>query len=320
MFQKNFIKEESNQRKNKNQGIFEKNDVFNLLFRNPWAFTWNAIRLGACHVMLGNHDKAKKLFTDCANSKTKDRWTQTFLIQAKKFLHTGGWFAMLELMLLTGHYEKIVHNCPLSKKEEMLGILDGIAKNAPGALTKPNAKEEKGLKGWFSKLGKDNTNDPKIDNRIAYLVLQAIVYRSMDRKEEAITNLQEVISLDNQLSDKMYYALALLEYGRIVAKDDPKLALKQFETGIKLNDFIWDSSVRVSVLLICSKTNVFFQTRIRTCMRQLGSDEPVLVESKDKDVSEKDLDEDLEALMKAEENEVEKQTSPLCIYYCVTHK
>jgi len=110
------------------------------------------------------------------------------------------------------------------------------------------------------------------------------------KKEEAIANLQEVISLEGQLPDKMYYALALLEYGRIVAKENPQLALKQFELGIKLNDFVWDSSVR---------------TRIRTCMRQLGSDEPVLVEPS-KEVSEKDLDEDLEALMKAEENEVEK--------------
>jgi len=90
--------------------------------KNPWAYTWNSVKLGACCMMTGETEKAKKILQLAANSKTKDTWSQMLIVQANKFLATGGQFAMLELMLLTGHIEKLVYNTTDEKRQEFLEI------------------------------------------------------------------------------------------------------------------------------------------------------------------------------------------------------
>lgn len=75
--------------------------------QNPWAFTWNSLRLGAAYTMLGEKAKAKSWFENVLQSKSKDRWSVALIHQAQKFLKNGGNFAMFELMMLTGLFEKV---------------------------------------------------------------------------------------------------------------------------------------------------------------------------------------------------------------------
>lgn len=52
--------------------------------------------------------------------------------------------------------------------------------------------------------------------------------------------------MENQLNDKMYFALAHLEIGRVVMKTDPDDAVKHFETAMKVNNISWENSIKVT--------------------------------------------------------------------------
>jgi len=261
--------------------------------KNPWNFAWNTLRMGACAVMMGKDDVAKKYFTYSSNAKVKDRWSQSLIIQANRYLANGGQFAMFELMYLTGHYEKILSNTTDARREEILAILEGLAAKANGALTKPplNNKEDKGFLGLFGKL-KDGQNDPKVDNRVSYLTLKCITLRALKRKEEAMGCALEVIMLEKQLGDKLYYVIALLQMGRLVSDDSRDAASKHFETAMKVNNFVWENTLKA---------------RIRSVTKQIGVQVQEEQVSTEKDAEKLLSDnEDLSELLKAEEEQLKE--------------
>jgi hypothetical protein len=168
--------------------------------KNPWAYVWNCLRLGACNVMLEKEglitcnaksynyiDLAKKYFQQCASSKANDLWSEMIVKQAKKFLNNGGQFAMFELIYLTGHLEKILNYTTDEHREEVMQVLEKLANKANGAHIKVSSQtEDRSLKGWFSRLIDKDFNDPKMDNRVAYLALKAVILRNLRRNEEAM--------------------------------------------------------------------------------------------------------------------------------------
>jgi len=246
----------------------------------PWSYTWNCIRLGACEMMLGNQEKAKVLFQATANSKSKDKWSQNIIRQANKFISTGGHFAMLEITVLTGHFEKSLKNTTDTRKKEILDIVEKVATKAPGALVKPTGPDHKAAK---------NLNDPKIDNRVAYLVIKSLVLRALEKKEDCMACLLEVIMLKEQLVDKLYYALALLQLGRVISRDAPDEAKIHFETVMKVNNIAWENQIKM---------------RVRGYLKKLGVDEKdVVVEEDDKETEKYIESQDLQALIKAEEED-----------------
>lgn len=78
----------------------------------------------------------------------------------------------------------------------------------------------------------------------------SLVYRyvvGIDIHYTSILNvcIQEVLSMQSQLTDKLYYAIALVELGRVVAKESPDIAVKHFQTVLKETGFVWENTIKV---------------------------------------------------------------------------
>lgn len=86
---------------------------------------------------------------------------------------------------------KLVLQSPKAHIEELLNVVEEVSKKSPGAHVKPPIKNDK---NFFNSLFKSKTalNDPKIDNRIAYLTLKGTLLRGLQRNEESLTCLNVV--------------------------------------------------------------------------------------------------------------------------------
>eukprot|EP01114_Cavostelium_apophysatum_P018186 TRINITY_DN5571_c0_g1_i2.p1 TRINITY_DN5571_c0_g1~~TRINITY_DN5571_c0_g1_i2.p1 ORF type:complete len:512 (-),score=166.74 TRINITY_DN5571_c0_g1_i2:78-1613(-) len=250
---------------------------------NPWTIVYNNLRLGACHMMLDDPGKAKTFFQTTANAKTSDQWSEQLTFQAKRYLSNGGYFAMFELMVLTEAFEKVIRNANAARLEEILTILDVLANKAPGATTT--------IKKAMKVSSKGKENDPKIDNRVAYLTMKAGVLRCLSRTDEAKAATQEVLDAYNFgfMKDKMYYALSLMEAGKIHSTSQKDEATKYFASAMKLSGFAWEVTI---------------QRRVRECMQQLGVESIPVAEDKEEEEKLLNSDEFKQMLENEEESSV----------------
>jgi hypothetical protein len=55
-----------------------------------------------------------------------------------------------------------------------------------------------------------------------------------------------VLALQPHLvNDKMYYAIALVQVGKTIFRENKDEAVKNFEAALKINTFGWDNQVKV---------------------------------------------------------------------------
>lgn len=55
----------------------------------------------------------------------------------------------------------------------------------------------------------------------------------------------EVVMLEKQLADKLYYVIALIQIGRLVALETKDAGLKHLETAMKVNGVVWENTLKV---------------------------------------------------------------------------
>jgi len=124
------------------------------------------------------------------------------------------------------------------------------------------------------------------------LSLKAMVLRTLQKKQECVDCLTEVINAQNLLRDKLYYCLALIEMGKVYAKESPQQAAKYFDDAMKLSGFAWEMSVK---------------QRARVHMKAIGvEEEDVVIDEKEE---QKLLEsEEIKQLIKAEEQEEDNNT------------
>jgi tetratricopeptide (TPR) repeat protein len=224
---------------------------------NVWAFSWNNIRLATCCAMLGQNDRAKKLFEVAEAGKSKDRWSQMLGHQAHKYIKNGAVYSFLEIMMLEGVFEKLVNHSNQEQRDSVLSIIEKLAKDAPGALDTKLASSKSSDKGSFMNLfSKKSLNNSKVDYRVTYLALRGIVLRSMGKTAEALNDFNEILTLSPHLqNDKMYIAIGNLQIGKTIFQNDKETAVKHLEAAIKIPSFNWDVQIK---------------TQARIYLRQLG--------------------------------------------------
>eukprot|EP01117_Protostelium_nocturnum_P005364 TRINITY_DN1950_c0_g1_i2.p1 TRINITY_DN1950_c0_g1~~TRINITY_DN1950_c0_g1_i2.p1 ORF type:complete len:332 (+),score=98.83 TRINITY_DN1950_c0_g1_i2:916-1911(+) len=218
-----------------------------------WSKVWHELKLGSLYQLLQKDPKlVTDLWTNVSKSHASDKWSGVVIKTAKKYLRTGGAFSCFELMMLTTHFDKLLASASKEQKEQILEMLDSIAKTSNGALEQlvPSelTKKKKGG-GLFSTLslgfiGGSDENDAKLDNRCSYLVLKGAVLRSLDRQEEALVTLREVLDYKLAFNDPLILALAYLELGKASSKSNPVEAVKYWKEGIKLNGYSWEDSTK----------------------------------------------------------------------------
>lgn len=254
---------------------------------NAWALIYNNLRAGCGHMMLGNQDKAKKYFTTTTEQKTTDKWSESLVFQAKRYLANGGFFSMLENMILTEAFEKVIRNAKDTQRQEILNLIEELAKKAKGALT-PITKDTKA-----SSTKVKDMNDPLIDNRVAYCVLRATVLRTLQKTEEADVMIKEVLDANQNglMKDKLYYTLALIEAGKNASRaNNTEQATKYYETAMKINKVIWEMSIK---------------RRIRICMKQIGVEAVEVVDEEDEKNSQQYLNSDeIKEIMREDSSEM----------------
>jgi hypothetical protein len=54
--------------------------------------------------------------------------------------------------------------------------------------------------------------------------------------------------VEKQLQDKLYYVVAMIEQGRLLTHTAPDEAVKVFETAMKVNDYVWESPMKVPLI------------------------------------------------------------------------
>ncbi|PRP75424.1 hypothetical protein PROFUN_15697 [Planoprotostelium fungivorum] len=216
-----------------------------------WSKVWHELKLGSVYIALKKEQEAHDLFKTVSKSKEIDRWTSVIIKTARRFLRTGGQLSYYELMLFTTQFDRLLLSGDVTKRERILSSLEDIAKRSPGAELPLPLKEltkhrKTTLIGTLSlgMIGGSDENDPRLDNRVSYLILKGVTLRSIDRNDEAITVFQEVIGYKQAFNDHLFLAMAYLELGKSLVKTNPTEAVKMWKEGIKLNGYMWEDSTK----------------------------------------------------------------------------
>jgi len=211
--------------------------------------------------------------------------------QAAKYITTGGHFSMFELMYLTGILEKSLRNVTDDRRQQVLSDLETIAQKAEGSLIPLSStpKTEKKFSSFFKK----STTNVGVDNRCSYLNLKAAILRSLNRRDECVACVTEILQNSHLLTDKMHLALATLMLGKVQLKENNKDdATKNFEAVMKMNDFMWENPIK---------------SQARMILEQLGIEQKIIdtagEDGNSEDISKLLEDEDLGALIKEEQDE-----------------
>jgi hypothetical protein len=145
-------------------------------------------------MMLNDVDNARSCFEKAANKKPEGKWAVMIQKFALKFLKTGGHFAALELLFITGLIDKLLNTGTNQHKvtvfiflylvitsRDQLDLLHNVEDlgQRVGCLT-PIAKgdieaHKKSMLSYlsFGYYGRETTNDPKVDNRYLLIELNA---------------------------------------------------------------------------------------------------------------------------------------------------
>lgn len=216
---------------------------------DPWSLIWHQTKLAAAYMMLGKSEEAMKLFKKCGESNGSGKWEIAIAKLARKYHRTGGHFSMLELLILTGQFEKLV-NCGQKAQKELLLLLEKLSKDATGAcevdLKKKLDAPKKGMLSFvtFGLYGAAEDNAVELDNRVCYLLVKGAIMRSLDKQEEAISMLQEIEGFKNHLVDKLYYVLSQIELGKCFVKSDKKKAVAHLKEAMKISGFPWEDGIK----------------------------------------------------------------------------
>jgi len=216
-----------------------------------WSVVWHDLKLGTVFMVLEREKEAQELWKNVSKAKETDKWTTVIIKTARRYLRTEGHLSVYELMILTTQFDRLLLSGDQKKRETILESIEKLAQNSQGAKEVLNLKElNKQKKGGILHamslgfIGGVENNDPKLDNRTSYLLLRACTLRSMDRIDEAVSCLQEVLSYKTAFRDQVLLAMSYLELGKCSVKQNPSEAVRLWKEGIKLNGYLWEDSVK----------------------------------------------------------------------------
>lgn len=145
----------------------------------------------------------------------------------------------------------------------------------------PTTKPPESILSFFSK--KSSHNEPKVDNRLAYLVLKASILRVLKQANEAREilavsshwsrcfacffffthtkrwksskkKIQEIISRQQILQDKLWLALAYTVLGKTYLREDPQEASKNLQLVLNMRGLLWEGSIKGHARAVMRKT------------------------------------------------------------------
>jgi len=231
---------------------------------------WNVIKLATVSLMVNNKEKFDELIQIILTTqKEKDTWTDIITRMAKKFSKNSGHLSVLEIMLLSGHFDKILPNAKEATKNQIFQIIQDQAAKSPGALKNSNekvkmySKQGSTIKGWLTLGylgGPKITEEDNIEfqNRIVYLLLHTTVLTALPNKnKETLECFEEAMEM-KPFMDKTYLVMTLMGLGKYYAMSSEKNETKSyqyFQEALKISGYDWEDRIRVALRTFISQVN-----------------------------------------------------------------
>lgn len=212
------------------------------------------LQLGSCYMMLGQKDKAMAVFNKMMTmSGKKSHFDPVVLRQTKRYIANGANFAAFELLYLRRDLAKMI---PIMSS--VLKSLDEIAKatkaNEP-VVPKIPVKQTTEKKGFsfagLSKLAnqitkKKDATDYVYDDRASYLLMKSSILKALGNQDDAIECLKEIISMQDNLIEKLYIPYCLYELGEsYYVKGMLKEAEEMMVKCSKINGYDWEDPLKI---------------------------------------------------------------------------
>jgi len=127
----------------------------------------------------------------------------------------------------------------------------------------------------FGYYGKPEDNDPKLDNRLSYILNKSAILTALSEFDKSDILLEEAISYSDYLNDKYYLCTAYIEKGIANVKLGKKQkGIDYLNTAFKYTPgIVWEDG---------------FKNRIKVYLRSLGQEDVEVIKQDDLEEMEKE--------------------------------